>query len=55
VICFPDKITELADQLESIRMEVLSTVAAAEPQEQRNSRKTCSRGRKLSALDWKKN
>ena len=30
----PDKITELVDQLESIRMEVLSTVAAAEPQEQ---------------------
>jgi len=33
VICF-DKIAEVADQLENIRMEVLSTVAAAESEGQ---------------------
>jgi len=30
----PDKIAEVADQLENIRMEVLSTVAAAESEGQ---------------------
>jgi len=47
----PDKIAEVADQLENIRMEVLSTVAAAESEGQ--SQDLRSRG-KLSALDWER-
>jgi len=33
----PDKIAEVADQLENIRMEVLSTVAAAESEDRKTS------------------
>jgi len=50
VICFPIR-AEVADQLEDIRMEVLSTVAAAESEVQSE---TSAASRKLSALDWER-